>query len=86
YRSVTATAEFRTLERMRSDARRNEASALFNAQREGEARAEAKWQAVVAADQAVIEEKEAVIEEKETELASKDAEIERLRSLLGEGK
>ena len=36
YRSITATEEFRTLERMRSDARRNEASALGNARREGE--------------------------------------------------
>jgi len=35
YRSITATDEFRTLERMRSDARHNEASALSNARREG---------------------------------------------------
>ena len=35
YRSITVTDEFRTLERMRSDARRNEASALYNAERKG---------------------------------------------------
>jgi predicted transposase/invertase (TIGR01784 family) len=35
YRHITAMDEFKTLERMRSDARRNEASALGNARREG---------------------------------------------------
>ena len=55
YRSITATEEFRTLERMRSDARRNEASALGNARREERA----KWQGVVADKDTRIAELEA---------------------------
>jgi hypothetical protein len=35
YRSITATEECRTLERMRSDALNREASALYNARHEG---------------------------------------------------
>jgi predicted transposase/invertase (TIGR01784 family) len=48
YKSITATDEFRTLERMRSDARRNEASALGHARREGAEQERAKWQVAVA--------------------------------------
>jgi len=44
YQSITATPEFRQLERMRSDARHNEASALHHA-REQERE---KWQTVIA--------------------------------------
>jgi len=55
YRSITATDEFRTLERMRSDARRNEASALGNARREERE----KWQGVVADKDTRIAELEA---------------------------
>jgi predicted transposase/invertase (TIGR01784 family) len=54
YRSVTATEEFRALERMRSDARRNEASALANARREAVEETDAKWQGVVAEKDAEI--------------------------------
>jgi len=36
YRTVTATAEFREIERLRSRARSNEASALGNARRKAE--------------------------------------------------
>ena len=36
YRSVTATDEFKELERLRSRTRHNEASALGHARREGE--------------------------------------------------
>jgi predicted transposase/invertase (TIGR01784 family) len=35
YRSVSATEEFRQLERLRADTRHNEAAALGNARREG---------------------------------------------------
>ena len=35
YRNITVTEEFRTLERMRTDARHNEAAALHNARNEG---------------------------------------------------
>jgi len=44
YRHVTATAEFKELERLRSRARHNEASALGHARREERE----KWQGVVA--------------------------------------
>jgi predicted transposase/invertase (TIGR01784 family) len=59
YRSVTATDEFRTLERMRFDAECNEASALGNARREGEAAEREKWQSVVVEKDARIAELEA---------------------------
>jgi hypothetical protein len=75
YRSITATEEFRTLERMRTDARHNEAAALQNARREESE----KWQKVV-------EKKDAALADKEAALADKDAEIERLRKLLDEDK
>jgi predicted transposase/invertase (TIGR01784 family) len=61
YRSITATDEFRTLERMRSDARRNEASALGNARREGAAEERSKWENVVADKDARIAELEALL-------------------------
>ena len=70
YRHVSATEEFRSLERMRSDARRNEASALGHARREGEEAEREKWQGVVA--------------EKDTALAEKDAQIAELLARLGE--
>jgi hypothetical protein len=62
YRSITATEEFKTLERMRSDARHNEASALGHARRE-EAK---KWQGVVAEKDARIAELDGRIAELET--------------------
>jgi hypothetical protein len=77
YRDITATNEFRTIERMRSDARRNEASALYNARREAAAEERVKWQDVVAADKAALADKDAA-------LADKAAEIARLRAQLGE--
>ncbi|MDR3209769.1 MAG: Rpn family recombination-promoting nuclease/putative transposase, partial [Oscillospiraceae bacterium] len=52
YRRVTATDEFRTLERMRSDARHNVASALGNTRREERE----KWQGVVADKDAALAE------------------------------
>jgi predicted transposase/invertase (TIGR01784 family) len=68
YRSITATDEFKELERLRSLARHNEASALLNAERRGEARSDTKWQGLVA--------------DKEAALAEQGAEIARLRALL----
>jgi hypothetical protein len=97
YRSVTATEEFQTLERMRSDARRNEASALANARRAAVEENDAKWQGVVAENQAALAEKDTaiaetdakwqgVVAEKDATLAEKDVEIARLRAMLGESK
>jgi predicted transposase/invertase (TIGR01784 family) len=69
YRSITATSEFREMERLRSKARRDEAQALYHAEligeergeKRGEKRADKKWQGVV---------------------ADKDAEIAKLRAML----
>ncbi|GHS91234.1 hypothetical protein AGMMS49957_18000 [Synergistales bacterium] len=80
YRGITATDEFKEIERLRTLARHNEASALGHARREATAKAtakaNAKWQAVVA-------DKEAALANKEAALAAKDAEIARLRAQLG---
>jgi len=58
YRHVTATPEFREIERLRSKARHDEAQALKNAERRGEKRgeerADEKWQGVVADKDAEI--------------------------------
>ena len=74
YRHVAATDELKEIERLRSRARHNEASALGHARREGRAEGEKyereKWQGVVA--------------DKEAALADKDAENERLRRQLAE--
>jgi predicted transposase/invertase (TIGR01784 family) len=61
YRRVTATEEFKELERLRSRARHNEASALGNARREERE----KWQGVVADKDAVLAEQAARIAELE---------------------
>ncbi|MDR2005831.1 MAG: hypothetical protein LBP78_01100 [Acidaminococcales bacterium] len=84
--SVTAEEEFRPLERMRSDARRNEASALANARREAVEENDAKWQGVVAENRAALAQKDAVLKEKDAALAQKDAELARLRAMLEESK
>jgi hypothetical protein len=56
YREVTVSPEFRELERLRADARHNEASALANAERIGYREADEKWQGVVADKDALIAE------------------------------
>ena len=79
YRSITATDEFRTLDRIRSDARRNETSALGNTRREAAREAteiaNSKWQSVVA-------EKDTRIAEKDTRIAEKDTRIAELETQL----
>jgi predicted transposase/invertase (TIGR01784 family) len=82
YRSVTATEEFRTLERMRADARHNEAAALYNARREESE----KWRKVVEKKDAILADKDAALADKDAILADKDTEIARLRELLGGNK
>ena len=54
YRSLTTDEQFRELERMRSKALHDEASALGKARREATAKADAKWQSVVAEKDAII--------------------------------
>ncbi len=75
YRHVTATDEFKEIERLRSRTRHNEASAIGHARREGEQigekRADEKWQGVVA--------------EKDTENAGLRALIAELQARLGDG-
>jgi len=74
YRHVSATDEFKEIERLRSRARHNEASALGHARREGisigEETERGKWQGVVA--------------DKDVALAEQAALIAELRSRLGE--
>jgi predicted transposase/invertase (TIGR01784 family) len=52
FRSITATSEFREIERLRSKARRDEAQALYHARREGvregARESDDKWRSVVA--------------------------------------
>jgi hypothetical protein len=71
YRRVTATEEFKEMERLRSRARHNEAAALRHA---AEVERE-KWKGVVTDLRGVVADKDAA-------LANKDAEIARLRALL----
>ncbi len=72
YHNIKSAAEFRELERLRSLAHHNEASALSHARDEVRAEESKKWQKVVT--------------EKDAELArvvaDKDAEIARLREEL----
>jgi hypothetical protein len=75
YREITVSPLFREIERLRADARHNEASALANVERKERER----WQGVVA-------EKDAALA---TALAEKNAAlalIAELRARLGEGK
>ena len=82
YRTVTATDEFRQLERMRADARNREASALGHARREGEKAEREKWQGVVANKDAAIADKDAALADKDAAIAEQAAEIEKLRAQL----
>ena len=75
YHHITATSEFRELERLRELARHNEAAALRHA---AEVERE-KWQGVVA-------DKDAALAKHKAALANKDAEIKALRARLGESK
>jgi predicted transposase/invertase (TIGR01784 family) len=74
YRHVAATDEFKEIERLRSRARHNEASALRHA---AEVERE-KWQGVLIEKDAMITEKDALITEK-------DALIAELKARLSEG-
>ena len=78
YRQITATNEFKELERLRSRTRHNEASALGNAHRkghrEGQREERKKWEKTVA-------EKDAIHAKT---VAEKDALITELRTRLGE--
>jgi hypothetical protein len=90
YRAITGSKEFEELERLRSRARHNEASALAHAERKGASAERAKWQSVVAGKDAVLADKDAELADKDAALAGKDAaladkdaEIARLLAMLG---
>jgi len=73
YQQVTATDEFKELERLRLRARANEASALRHAtEKERD-----KWKNVVA-------DKEATIADQKTTIADQNATIARLQAQLGQ--
>ena len=78
YRQVSATDEFRALERMRSDARRNEASALGNVRREERKR----WQNVVAEKDAKIAEKDTKLADMNKTITEQSVRIAELEALL----
>ena len=82
YEKITVTPEFQEMERLRSRARHNEASALYNAEQRGKAIADAKWQGVVAGKDAKLADKDAKLADKDAELTGKNAELERLRAEL----
>jgi predicted transposase/invertase (TIGR01784 family) len=77
YRHITATSEFREMERLRSKARHDEAQALKNAEKRGAESEREKWRNVVA-------DKEAALAKQETALAEQVLLIEELRARLGE--
>ena len=79
YRQVTSTDEFKEIERLRSRARHNEASALGNARREAAAKERSKWENVIA-------DKDACITDKDACIADKDARIAELEALLKNNK
>jgi len=79
YREITVSPEFRELERLRADARNNEASALANAERRGYRKAEEKLQGVIA-------DKDARLADRDARLADKDARIAELEALLKNNK
>jgi len=54
YQRITVSPEFRELERARSLARHDEATALYHAREEGREEADKKWQGVVADKDAEI--------------------------------
>jgi hypothetical protein len=86
YREITVSPQFREIERLRADARHNEASALAHAERKERER----WQGVIAekdaAFAATLAGKDAALAEKNATLADKDAFIAELLARLGEGK
>jgi len=93
YRSITATPEFREMERLRSKARHDEAQALHKARLEGARESDEKWQRTVAEKdenwQRTVAEKDValagareVVAEKDAALADKDSENARLREQL----
>ena len=81
YRQITTTNEFKELERLRSRARHDEASALGHVRREVNKKWEKKHAKTIAEKDAELAEKDAIHVEI---VAKKDAENERLRAPIAE--
>ena len=71
YHSVTASPEFRELERLRVKAQHDEAQALHNAER----KEREKWQSVVAEKDAALADKDTALAVQNAALADKDAAL-----------
>jgi hypothetical protein len=82
YRATVVRPEFKELERLRSLARHNEASALEHARQQERAR----WEGIVAVKDAEIAARNAVLADKEAEKAALLARIAELERRLGESK
>ena len=80
YRHVTATEEFKELERQRHYAAHNKASALGHARREERK----KWQGVIAEKDAALADKDAALADKDAALADKDAALAMQTKLIAE--
>jgi len=68
YRHITATDEFKEMERMRSRARHNEAAALRHARTQGAKAEREKWKNVVSEQATALSEKDALIAELQAKL------------------
>ena len=77
YRKLSQSPEFHILETQRIMAEADEAQAMGNAERRGEARANERWESIVADKDTELADKDAV-------LANKDAEIKKLQQQLTE--
>jgi len=94
YRSITATPEFREMERLRSKARHDEAQALHKARLEGARESDEKWQRTVAEKDAALAEKDEkwqrtvaeIVEEKDLENARLREQLAALQARLDEDK
>ena len=82
YRSVSATDEFKEIERLRSKARHDEASALNHARREATRIEREKWESIVTEKDAALSEKDAAISEKDAAISEKDILIAKLQAEL----
>ncbi len=80
YRSVTASDEFRELERMRIRTRNDEISALTHARKEGEN----KILGIVAAKDAELAHKDAALADRDAQIANRDAEIAEQKALVAQ--
>ena len=82
YRHVSASPEFREMERVRSKTRHDEAQAIYNAERQRDEH----WQGVVAEKDTALANKDTELTKKDTALAEKDALIAKLQAQLKNSK